>query len=315
MLAVLAAPSLFAQQRAYVPSEGVAYEGPVAERGGDVLRHYDPDTDVQTITRVSEEGGGGFVFGTNGYTDLGKAVVFSPPGEITIQQVDVWLHRSELPELASYDLVFYEGDAASGPLLELYRETYDVFDVEYVTGDLETGIGPTSHALETPLTVSGDFVVAVEWAAGYAVEDFGIVNTQQLAEASPYEWELWGDGSGWHEVNGAWGVSWHLWMDVLYTGGTTAGEAGAQPQAATLAPIYPNPFADRASVSVELDAAQRVSVEVFNVLGQRVATLFSGTLQGARTFVLDGATLDNGLYVVRLQGEDFVQSRKVVLSR
>lgn len=145
-------------------------------------------------------------------------------------------------------------------------------------------------------------------AADYAAYTEVTVDVSEYADDSAHELKF-------ESVTNPGGVTNFFLDDVAIMPPTTASEAGAQPQAATLAPVYPNPFADRASVSVELDAAQRVSVEVFNVLGQRVATLFSGTLQGARTFMLDGATLENGLYVVRLQGEDFVQSRKVVLSR
>ena len=96
----------------------------------------------------------------------------------------------------------------------------------------------------------------------------------------------------------------------------TAGEDGAQPSRLTLSSVRPNPFASRAAVDVDVDAAQRVAVEVYNLLGQRVATLFDGTLQpGGRTLTLDGAGLAPGVYVVRMTGDDFVQSRKAVLTR
>lgn len=92
-------------------------------------------------------------------------------------------------------------------------------------------------------------------------------------------------------------------------------EPGATAGSFALSPVYPNPVVGVSHLDLQLDVAQHVSVEVFNLLGQRVATVFQGTAAAGNTLVsVDGSGLTAGLYVVRVVGEDFTQSRKFVVS-
>ena len=291
------------------------------DRGAEVLRYYDPATDEQTFNPAQ---GGGFVFGTNGYGDLGKAVGFYLPAgesEITVPQVDIHLFRAEEPTMATYDLVFYSGYYdADGPEDEIYRQTFLTEDIAYTRTDAEAGpIETTTHVLDTPLTLTDAFFVGLEFTEGYDPEDLGMIHTPQVPveEApSPYEYEMWDDGS-WHLMSTTWTdvTGWHVWMDVYY-GGNVSSEDNALAQSVRLGQAFPNPFAARTSVEVTVDEAQQLTVEAFDVLGRRVATLFDGiAAAGTQTLTLDGTVLPAGLYIVQMRGEDFSQSRKVVLSR
>lgn len=82
-----------------------------------------------------------------------------------------------------------------------------------------------------------------------------------------------------------------------------------------LSSVYPNPFNPRASFDLSVAQAQDVSVELYNVLGQRVATLFEGTLEAGatQTFTIDGSGLATGSYIVRVNGERFNETRRVTL--
>jgi hypothetical protein len=82
--------------------------------------------------------------------------------------------------------------------------------------------------------------------------------------------------------------------------------------------VYPNPFRSRTQVTVTVEAAQRVRVEVFDVLGRTVATLHDGPLaaHAIRRFTLDGTGLASGVYFVRVTGAmGFRETRRVVLVR
>ena len=97
---------------------------------------------------------------------------------------------------------------------------------------------------------------------------------------------------------------------------SAATSAGVSPSdGATFSGPSPNPFAVRTEFSLTVPKTQTVTVDVFNVLGQRVRTLYEGTLRAdqTRTFVLRAGTLPNGLYLCRAQGEDFVITRRVML--
>jgi Secretion system C-terminal sorting domain len=65
---------------------------------------------------------------------------------------------------------------------------------------------------------------------------------------------------------------------------------------------YPNPFNPTTTVAVSLPEAADLSVTVFNVMGQQVATLTSGKLvAGTHNFVFDASHLSSGLYFVQAQ--------------
>jgi len=77
---------------------------------------------------------------------------------------------------------------------------------------------------------------------------------------------------------------------------------------------YPNPFNPTTEISFALPTATDVKLEVFNIMGQRVATLIDQRLQaGNHNVVWNGSQVASGIYFYRLDAGDFVESRKMVL--
>lgn len=81
--------------------------------------------------------------------------------------------------------------------------------------------------------------------------------------------------------------------------------------------VHPNPATSQARITVEVVPAQHVRVEVFTVLGQRVATVFDGPLPPGQAVPLevDVTGLAAGTYLVRVTGETFTQSRTLTVVR
>lgn len=103
---------------------------------------------------------------------------------------------------------------------------------------------------------------------------------------------------------------------VAYVSGTTGVESGGEAAAFEPGAPHPNPFAGRTDLTLALDTPQAVRVEVFDVLGRRMATLHDGPMAaGAHRLTLDAARLPGGLYVVRAAGEAMRATRRVTLAR
>jgi hypothetical protein len=81
------------------------------------------------------------------------------------------------------------------------------------------------------------------------------------------------------------------------------------PQEISLMPNYPNPFNPVTSIRYSLPATADVRIEVFDVLGRRVQTLFQGEQQaGWHAVQFDGRQLASGIYFYRLQSGTFIQT-------
>lgn len=80
---------------------------------------------------------------------------------------------------------------------------------------------------------------------------------------------------------------------------------------------YPNPSAGTARIAVYTATPQTVSVDVFDMVGRRVAQPFSGPMAPVRgsDLAVDLRGLAPGLYVVRVVGETFTETRRVTVVR
>ena len=87
------------------------------------------------------------------------------------------------------------------------------------------------------------------------------------------------------------------------------------PDAYTLSPAYPNPFNPQTQLNLTLREAQQVAVEVYDVLGRRVQTLFNGMMEANRQHAIrfEAGNLAGGLYLIQVRGKSFHDVRTVIL--
>ncbi len=76
-----------------------------------------------------------------------------------------------------------------------------------------------------------------------------------------------------------------------------------------------NPFSVSTALHVYTESAEAVRVDVFNVRGQLVANLFTGTVAGERALTLSSAGLAPGVYFVRATGETFRSQQQLTIVR
>jgi len=77
---------------------------------------------------------------------------------------------------------------------------------------------------------------------------------------------------------------------------------------------YPNPFNPTTIIAFTLPADTYVRLDVYNILGQKVATLADGQHQaGAYQYEWDGSKVASGIYLYRLMTDEFSQTKQMVL--
>ena len=78
--------------------------------------------------------------------------------------------------------------------------------------------------------------------------------------------------------------------------------------------VFPNPFNPETVVTIELQSEQRVRIEVYNTLGQRVQTLMDGQLTTGRHSVrMDGSGMASGVYLIRVHTSQHTMTHRVTL--
>jgi hypothetical protein len=88
-------------------------------------------------------------------------------------------------------------------------------------------------------------------------------------------------------------------------------------EAFALSGVYPNPVRSTGKVDVTVREAQNVSVQLYNLLGRRVATVIDRKLEANRTETIrvDFDRLPSGVYLLRVRGRSFAQTRRVSVVR
>jgi hypothetical protein len=87
------------------------------------------------------------------------------------------------------------------------------------------------------------------------------------------------------------------------------------PSAFSLEQNYPNPFNPSTKIAFSITKASRLTLKVYNLLGQEVATLMDGQLNaGSYSVTFDAGKLASGLYLYRLStNSGIVAVRKMLL--
>ncbi len=77
---------------------------------------------------------------------------------------------------------------------------------------------------------------------------------------------------------------------------------------------YPNPFNPKTEIKFVLKKNSNISLTIFNLLGEKIETLFDGYCQSDEYSVQwDGDGMPGGIYIYRLQGGDFSETKKMIL--
>ncbi len=112
-------------------------------------------------------------------------------------------------------------------------------------------------------------------------------------------------------------VSTGWYIDDIEVNGVVTGVE----QSETITPIdvilgqnYPNPFNPLTTIPFYVQKAGQIKVSIYNSLGQKVADVVDANLTaGYHEEVFDGRELSSGVYYYRMDAEDFVRFKKMLL--
>jgi hypothetical protein len=89
---------------------------------------------------------------------------------------------------------------------------------------------------------------------------------------------------------------------------------GYLPNTPVLAQNYPNPFRSKTNIAFSVPSRSRVTIKVFNILGQSVATVADREYPAGKHLVVWSASnAAGGVYFCRMSAGKHIQIRKVVL--
>ena len=274
-------------------------------------------------------------YGFGAQNALGTAVAddFEVPAGQTwdIDTITFYSYQTGSGTTSTLDGVFveiYDGDPAAGGTVVVGDQTTNVLaSTEFINAYrvLESGTCQSGTCVDRPImevvaNVDVSLTEGTYWVA------FGFTGTGASGPWAPplaTAGSCYAEGNAQQNTGAGWaplvdGACTSVEFPFLLTGNATgnATEGGPSlPGEFALAAAVPNPAVATARVGVTVERAQALTVEVYDVLGRRVATAYDG-LAAIGTVDVRIATeaLPSGVYVIRATGERGAVTRALTVA-
>ncbi len=190
------------------------------------------------------------------------------------------------------------------------------FDIRFI----DTKKGPLDHPWRMGMTVNS---TTVPWNGNWKMV---IIPLKDMTERGSWD-STWYNPAGlfdWKAVDRFEIVAEQgslagkeLWLDDIKISNPPTSVAGNPeiPSRFELAQNYPNPFNPSTSIRFDVPKTTKVSIQIFNVLGQKVATLVDDAVLAGTHTARWNADVSAGIYFCRMEAGTFVQTRKLLLVR
>jgi hypothetical protein len=256
---------------------------------------------------------GGFVTGNNGYGDLGKGQQFVISNTMSIEGALLFFGAKQDGAGSSLsvdlmDLTGTTGTTSAGadqacPGAVLASASVAMADVD-TTGFTEVSFTPTS--------VSSDFYVGIEMSGLASGDTLGLVSSSD-GEGSELSWEKWSDGS-WYTLAAAWPLGIDLAIWVLADNSQAASIEDLGFFNGVKAIVSPNPVVDNANLSIELENASEVTIDIVSSNGQFVYTSDRGHMaQGRHTMTVPVSDFAAGTYFYSIAADGKRLTQRMII--
>ncbi len=268
---------------------------------------------ARTVTVSTEQGGWGYVAGTNSYGDIGKYQRFDLTTSAVLTGTKFYFAGKTITGNAdNFAVVVKQRDAATGaPGTTLYSQSYSTSVIDVTT----PGTSHNYFAISPGINLSSPFFIGIEWV-GTIDDRFGLVmDADTEGNNEKRSWEKWDTGA-FHSMAEAWGtMDRDLWIaaEIQVASGVEDGEE-VIPTGYALHQNYPNPFNPSTVISYQIPTSAFVRLRVFDVLGNEVASLINKEQHGGYYNVTFNANnLTSGIYFYRLEAGNYSETKKLIL--
>jgi hypothetical protein len=141
-----------------------------------------------------------------------------------------------------------------------------------------------------------------------------VISNQVYGCATVFSTDLDGDGDNDVLSAGATMIAWY--RNELYNPVSPGEHHQPAPDKYALHQNYPNPFNPVTTISYDVPVQGIVTVDIYNVLGQKTAELVNGLVNaGQHQLTWNASDVPSDIYFVQMSAGDYLQIRKVVLLR
>ena len=111
-------------------------------------------------------------------------------------------------------------------------------------------------------------------------------------------------------------LDYNSYLFVIDFSETPIGEDEPSPEHLFILKNYPNPFNAQTTISYSLPETGPITLTIYNLLGQKVATLFEGIQNaGEYNIVWDTDSMSSGVYFARLTSGDYTKTINMALQK
>lgn len=270
------------------------------------------------------------IYACNIYDPPGTVSVISAVNKDALSNVTSWVnnpnpfpHNCALTTDKKYIFTTDETSSPNGKLK--VWNIQDLNNVTYVTSWQPTGI---TTAIVHNVEIYGDYAVVAHYSAGVRVLD--ISNPTAPVEVAWYDTYTNNNSSNY---NGCWGVyklpsgkiiasDRQKGLFVIKTNISALTEVtnytNEVPDGFELSQNYPNPFNPATKISFSLPKNSQVSLKIYDISGKSVATVLNDRRDaGVYEVSFDAAQygLSSGVYFYELRSGDFIQTKKMILTK
>ena len=231
---------------------------------------------------------------------------------------------------ANHNVTFNTGDSP------VFDKDGNLVTITFVSPD--NGTLPIQLASFTAIPQQGNGAVQLKWSTASETNNYGFEVQKTLDSSNVYETIansfIAGHGTSveahaysftdtdvkpgvWYyrlkqtDLDGAIHYS-----EKISASGLTGVKDRALPTAFALDQNYPNPFNPATTIDFALPKDARVTLQVYNVLGQQVATLVDEVRQaGYHSVQFNAGQLASGLYIYRIAAGDVTMVKKMMLTK